>query len=65
MAEYFDVRLADMMSKTAPGEYWIPAPVGMYLARRHTKASLNEIGEAFGAGIMERRCTLIKLSLPA
>jgi chromosomal replication initiator protein len=48
VAEHFDVRLADMTSKRRPANIAFPRQVAMYLARRHTKASLNEIGEAFG-----------------
>ena len=48
VAEHFDVRLADMTSKRRPANIAFPRQVAMYLARRHTKASLNEIGDAFG-----------------
>jgi len=48
VAEHFDVRLADMTSKRRPANIAFPRQVAMYLARRHTKASLNEIGNAFG-----------------
>ena len=42
-----------------------PRQVTMYRAWRHTKASLHKNGNAFGVGIMERSCTLAKLSLCA
>jgi len=48
VAEHFDVRLADMTSKRRPASIAFPRQVAMYLARRHTKASLHEIGDAFG-----------------
>ena len=48
VAEYFDVRLADMTSKRRPANIAFPRQVAMYLARCHTKASLHEIGDAFG-----------------
>jgi chromosomal replication initiator protein len=48
VAEHFDIRLADMTSKRRPANIAFPRQVAMYLARRHTKASLNEIGDAFG-----------------
>jgi chromosomal replication initiator protein len=48
VAEHFDVRLADMTSKRRPANIAFPRQVAMYLARRHTKSSLNEIGDAFG-----------------
>ena len=48
VAEHFDVRLADITSKRRPANIAFPRQVAMYLARNHTKASLNEIGDAFG-----------------
>ena len=48
VAEHFDVRLADMTSKRRPASIAFPRQVAMYLARRHTKTSLHEIGDAFG-----------------
>ena len=46
--ERFDLRLADMTSKRRPANIAVPRMVAMYLSRRLTTASLNEIGEAFG-----------------
>lgn len=48
VAEHYDVRLADMTSKRRPANIAFPRQVAMYLARELTKASLNEIGDAFG-----------------
>jgi chromosomal replication initiator protein len=48
VAEHFDVRLADMTSKRRPANIAFPRQIAMFLARRHTKASLHEIGDAFG-----------------
>ena len=48
VAEHFDVRLADMTSKRRTANIAFPRQVAMYLARRHTKASLHEIGDTFG-----------------
>jgi chromosomal replication initiator protein len=48
VAEHFDIRLADMTSKRRPSSIAFPRQVAMYLARDLTKASLNEIGQAFG-----------------
>jgi chromosomal replication initiator protein len=48
VAEHFDVRIADMTSKRRPANIAFPRQVAMYLARELTKASLMEIGEAFG-----------------
>jgi chromosomal replication initiator protein len=48
VAEHFDVRIADMTGKRRTANISFPRQVAMYLARRHTKASLHEIGETFG-----------------
>ena len=48
VAEHFGVRLADMTSKRRTANIAFPRQVAMYLARHHTKASLQQIGEIFG-----------------
>jgi chromosomal replication initiator protein len=48
VAEHFEVPLADMTGKRRTANIVFPRQVGMYLARRHTKASLQQIGETFG-----------------
>lgn len=48
VAEYFDVRLADMSSKRRQVSIAYPRQVAMYLAREMTPSTLKEIGEAFG-----------------
>ena len=48
VAEHYDVRLADMTSKRRPKNIAYPRQIAMYLSRELTKASLSEIGEAFG-----------------
>lgn len=48
VAETYDIRLADMTSKRRPANIAFPRMVAMYLSRKLTGASLNEIGEAFG-----------------
>src|ERR1700730_8370513 len=63
VAEHFDVRLAHMTSKRRPENIAFPRQVAMYLARRHTKASLNEIGDAFGGrdhGTVLHACKTVK-----
>ena len=63
VAEHYDVRLADMTSKRRPANIAFPRQVAMYLARELTKASLNEIGEAFGGrdhGTVLHACKLVK-----
>src|SRR5213595_587863 len=63
VAEHFDVRIADMTSKRRPASIAFPRQVAMYLARELTKASLNEIGDAFGGrdhGTVLHACKLVK-----
>jgi len=48
VAEHFAVRIADMTGKRRTANIVFPRQVAMYLARRHTKASFHQIGEAFG-----------------
>jgi chromosomal replication initiator protein len=48
VAEHFDVRIADMTGKRRTVNIAFPRQVAMYLARRHTNATLHEIGETFG-----------------
>jgi chromosomal replication initiator protein len=48
VAEHFDVRLADMISRRRPASIAFPRQVAMFLSRSLTKGSLMEIGEAFG-----------------
>ena len=48
VAEHFDIRLVDMASKRRTLNIVFPRQVAMYLARHHTGASLQQIGEAFG-----------------
>jgi chromosomal replication initiator protein len=48
VAEHFEVRIADITGKRRTANIVFPRQVAMYLARRHTKASFQQIGEAFG-----------------
>jgi chromosomal replication initiator protein len=48
VAEHFNVRIADMTSKHRSANIVFPRQVAMYLARRHTKSSLHQIGDTFG-----------------
>jgi chromosomal replication initiator protein len=48
VADYFDVRMADMSSKRRPQAVAQPRQVAMYLCRRLTSASSPEIATAFG-----------------
>ena len=48
VAEYFDIRLADMTSTHRSQSVALPRQVAMYLCRTLTTSSLPEIGTAFG-----------------
>ncbi|MDD5676359.1 MAG: chromosomal replication initiator protein DnaA [Kiritimatiellae bacterium] len=48
VAEYFDIRLADMTSAHRSQSVALPRQVAMYLCRTLTTASFPEIGMAFG-----------------
>src|SRR5437867_1121197 len=63
VAEHFDIRLADMISKRRPENIAFPRQIAMFLARRMTESSLNAIGEAFGGrdhGTVLHACRLIE-----
>ncbi|MEO1583426.1 MAG: chromosomal replication initiator protein DnaA [Planctomycetota bacterium] len=48
VTEYFGVRTADLQSRKRSRSITTPRQVGMYLARKHTRHSLEEIGGYFG-----------------
>lgn len=48
VAEYFELRHSDMLSRRRPNHIAVPRQIAMYLSRELTKHSLQEIGEAFG-----------------
>ncbi|MEL6796352.1 MAG: helix-turn-helix domain-containing protein, partial [Planctomycetota bacterium] len=48
ITDYFGVRTADLQSKKRSRSIALPRQVGMYLARKHTRHSLEEIGGYFG-----------------
>lgn len=48
VAETFDVRLADMISRRRPASIAFPRQIAMYMSRELTHNSLMEIGECFG-----------------
>src|SRR6202051_275223 len=63
VAEHYDVRVVAMTSKRRPANIAFPRQIAMYLARELTKASLNEIGDAFGGrdhGTVMHACKLVK-----
>jgi chromosomal replication initiator protein len=48
VAEYYNVKLTDMQSKSRAQSIALPRQVSMYLARKHTRSSLEEIGGHLG-----------------
>ncbi|MBT8486848.1 MAG: chromosomal replication initiator protein DnaA [Phycisphaerales bacterium] len=46
--QYYDVKLTDLLSKRRHKSIALPRQVGMWLARKHTRYSLEEIGGYFG-----------------
>lgn len=48
VAQYYDLRVADMTSRRRPKNIAHARQVAMYLSRKLTKNSLMEIGDAFG-----------------
>ncbi len=68
VAEHYDVRLADMISRRRPASIAFPRQVAMYLSRSLTKGSLMEIGEAFGGrdhGTVIHACKKVQTQLLA
>jgi len=61
VAETYDLRLADMTSKRRPANIALPRMVAMYLSRRLTTSSLNEIGDAFGTVLHANRTIETKM----
>jgi chromosomal replication initiator protein len=45
---FYDIKLADLLSKRRHKSVTIPRQVGMWLSRKHTRFSLEEIGGYFG-----------------
>ena len=48
VAEYFDLRIQDLLGNKRPKNIAQPRMIAMYLSREMTELSLPEIGEAFG-----------------
>ena len=66
VAEHYDVRLADMISRRRPASIAFPRQVAMFLSRSLTRGSLEEIGEAFGGrdhGTVIHACKKIQAQL--
>ena len=66
VAETFDVRLADMISRRRPASIAFPRQIAMYLSRSLTHNSLVEIGECFGGrdhGTVIHACKKVALEI--
>jgi len=48
VADHFQIRHSDMTSKRRPNNIAIPRQIAMFLSRKLTKHSLQDIGDAFG-----------------
>lgn len=48
VADFFNLTLNDLKSKSRKKNIALPRQIAIYLARRYTEASLSEIGDAFG-----------------
>jgi chromosomal replication initiator protein len=48
VADFFNIKVADMYSKKRPANIARPRQIAMYLAKELTQKSLPEIGELFG-----------------
>ena len=48
VTRYYDIKLTDLLSKRRHKSIALPRQVCMWLARRHTRYSLEEIGGYFG-----------------
>ena len=63
VAEHFDIRMTDMVSKRRPENIAFPRQIAMFLSRQMTDNSLSAIGEAFGGrdhGTVLHACRLVK-----
>ncbi len=63
VAETFDIRMADMISRRRPASIAFPRQIAMYLSRSMTHNSLMEIGESFGGrdhGTVIHACKKVK-----
>jgi chromosomal replication initiator protein len=63
VADHYDIRVGDMVSKRRPENIAFPRQVAMYLTRQLTEHSLTVIGESFGGrdhGTVLHACRLVK-----
>ena len=48
VVSFYNIKLADLLSKRRHKSITVPRQVGMWLSRKHTRFSLEEIGGYFG-----------------
>ncbi|MEN8774897.1 MAG: chromosomal replication initiator protein DnaA [Akkermansiaceae bacterium] len=63
VADYYNLNLSDMSSRRRPASIAFPRQIAMYLARKLTKLSLVDIGDAFGKrdhGTVIHACKKVK-----
>ena len=48
ITDFYDAKLSDLLSKKRHKSITTPRQLGMWLARKHTRFSLEEIGGYFG-----------------
>jgi chromosomal replication initiator protein len=48
ITRFYDIKLTDLLSKRRHKSVTVPRQVGMWLSRKHTRFSLEEIGGYFG-----------------
>jgi len=66
VAEYFDIRVADMTSKRRPASIAFPRQIAMFLSRSLLKSAFSEIGYAFGGrdhGTVMHACRQVKAKM--
>ena len=59
VAEYYKIKLADLMSKRRSRSIARPRQVAMALSKELTNHSLPEIGDSFGVETTRQCCTLV------
>lgn len=67
VAEFYDIRLADMTSRKRPAQIAKARQLAMYLTREHIGSSYMEIGEAFGGrdhATVMHACRVMEAQLP-
>jgi chromosomal replication initiator protein len=63
VADFFDVRLSDMLGRKRPAQIALARQVAMYFSREMTGASFQEIGDAFGGrdhGTVMHACRAVR-----